>query len=499
MKIFITADVHSEHSVKSDNLAGEKQSILVIDVLEKEIRRIKPDVFFVIGDLFDLPVIESSLACQVKDKFIKLCDDLGLTIVLVTGNHEYEEFNEKYYGSGLLTAIFGGAHKNIHVIDKTAKAVRVGEDAIIYGMPYRATYEQFKADVIDVLPRELEAVGHKKSDKIIPGWHVGLPFGATFRDDEDENAWIKHDHPDILKLFEIADDKTVFCGHYHGSDSVPSGDGKFIYIGSPATRSRSESDQEKTYIVWEDSKIERINTHLELDKIFTSVSDAGKHLSFLEEKFGPEVRQIATMHVKMPAASSMDDYRQERANASNVVGIIKIERPPQMQRSICEHIIEHHRNDPSSSREKLESDLFHFALIRQFRSESLKSLSDLDFYVLGLLGSSFWTELSEDIKKLTADVNVPAQLVEKIINGAKNATEFSEIPITFVVGHLGEDEASKIRSAGKDSAYMRSEALMLSLPKLGEKILALKGQDLEIIARYADSSDYGRTIENAVS
>jgi predicted MPP superfamily phosphohydrolase len=77
------------------------------EILETEIKGLRPDIIIVTGDLIDSPKFDSLV--EVKNKLIKLCDDCGIvdTLVVIPGNHDYRWFGflnlwEKVYKKSFL-------------------------------------------------------------------------------------------------------------------------------------------------------------------------------------------------------------------------------------------------------------------------------------------------------------------------------------------------------------------------------------------------------------
>ena len=189
MKIIWWADVHCEHSIKSDNIKGETQSFLVLEELKKHAIAENPDWIVVLGDLLDKHgILESSLAVYLQNQIEELNQKHGINFIFITGNHEYQTVQERYFGKGLLQAIFGNLrHNGIYVIDGQAEFIRLDNSHVVLGLPYRDTKEQFEQTSLIPMQEALESGKvNPEQDKILSGWHVGLPWGNTWRGDEDD-------------------------------------------------------------------------------------------------------------------------------------------------------------------------------------------------------------------------------------------------------------------------------------------------------------------------
>lgn len=406
MKIVLTADLHVEHSRKNDNDGGERQSIYVLDALDGIVENEQPDCLVIIGDFFDaFGKLESSIAVEAVERVIAIASS-GVRVVFIAGNHDYPDVAPQYFGKSMVQALFGNlSDMGIDVIDKYAEFLRIGEGINILGIPYRETYEQFEQTCLKPIEKALHNQPELTLEKIIPCWHVGIPFGTAWRGDENENAWIDPSHPAIKKIFSFADQNTVYCGHYHGPSKDPCGSlGYFIYVGSPATRSRSESGQDKRVMVWEDGQTRSVSTHLSLDQLVESVDHAQEHINKMIDRFGGEVVHVLRTHVKLPENASLDEYNICRSIAQNLPGDVRVDRPLYRNVGKGEQLITRLQNDPDYGREQMEVDMARLAVSEYFKGVALKSLSADQFEKLSSVDL-------DDLSKATLDDDHRKQLL----------------------------------------------------------------------------------------
>jgi DNA repair exonuclease SbcCD nuclease subunit len=390
MKILFAADLHVEHSRKSDNDCGERQSLLVLDVLEEQILDTKPDCLVIIGDFFDaFGRLESSIAVEATERMVNLAAS-GLKIVFIAGNHDYPEVSRRFFGKSMVKALFGHlSDLGIYVVDEQAEFVRLDSGHVILGIPYRETYEQFEETCLRPIQTYIKNGTEKMlEDKIIPCWHVGLPFGTAWRGDENENDWISEDHEAIKRLFSIAYNHQIFCGHYHGPSEEPCGDlGSFIYIGSPSTRSRAESDQDKRTVSWTDGRVASNSTHLHLDKMVSSVEGASEHTQLMVRLFGDEVIPLLRVHINLGESASMDEYNIAKALADQLPGDIRVVRPFVQKKGKGDELIKRFRSDPKYSRDKMEVDMAMLSVNEFYSNKAYEHLSAFQIQSLVDIGS----------------------------------------------------------------------------------------------------------------
>lgn len=418
----IVCDAHVEHSVKSGNTRGEKQSILVLQEISKIVTEHRPRHIVLGGDFFDAHgVIEAVIAVAAKRE-IMLWRRLGARIYFVVGNHEYQIVSEEFFGRSMITALFGGMEEDgIFVIDSEASFVKMEEGRFLLGIPYRETWNQFETTCLGPYRAQIAAgVVDLKKDHVTVVWHVGLPFGEkAYRGEECENGWITEDNPVVRELMtEIASDHIVYCGHYHPPSKIPCGDfGHFVYVGAPATRTRSESGQDKRVLfVGPGGRWQGVSTGLALDQVVGTVDEATAHLAKLVDRFGDDVLEIATVHVDLGKEASMADYNIALERAARMAGDINIIPPTQLKRSQVSHLTDRFKSDVAYTKAQMELDVARVATLDHFNNKDFKSISPDSFKAIVSVTPELFRSMArgspgadlEDVRN-----RIEAELVEK--------------------------------------------------------------------------------------
>ena len=303
-KIVIVSDAHLEHShsKSSNNYVLDAIVSACVD---------SPAALVIAGDLFDTHgIIESSLSFVVKTALTKIANQ-GTKVVLVAGNHDYKVVTPEHYGKSGIWSVFSGLEaEGIFVIDRHARYIKVavdkdGQDVVVLGVPYRENEAGF-ADLFSTIPSKPE------NSKIVVAWHVGIPIAADFAGDEPENGFANPDNVHCQRLFSEAHDNHVFLGHYHTPKTMDFGGlGAFTYVGSPATRSRTESSQVKRIMVWQDGDRNIIETGLTLDYVAADVKDAASHVAKMVGRFGESVKSVLRISILLKEATveAIDEAR----------------------------------------------------------------------------------------------------------------------------------------------------------------------------------------------
>lgn len=403
MDILLIADAHVEHSVKAENTHGERQSFLVLDEITRVVESRRPRHVVILGDFFDaFGQIEASLAVRAKE-YVMNWRDLGARVYFIVGNHEYQRVRPEFFGRSVITALFGGMEdEGLFVIDREARFVRMDKTTVLLGLPYRETMDEFIETCLNPIRDQVDAGAVTGEDRVIVGWHVGLPFGEQcWRGDEEENGWIRPESPMVQEVMGLSTTSTIFCGHYHGPAEVPCGDyGRFIYVGSPATRSKSESGQNKRVLLIDgEGGMEEIPTGLLLDQVVPSVEAARAHLDRLVGRFGEGVLQVASVYVDLGKTASMDDYNVARVEASKIPGFVKVELPMAASKSQVKHLKERHLNDPTYTKSEMEMDFARKAVSEYFRNRDFRQLSEKTLEVMANIPIHLWIDLQSPREK----------------------------------------------------------------------------------------------------
>jgi DNA repair exonuclease SbcCD nuclease subunit len=446
-EVLIMADVHVEHSVSSNNSQGEAKSVLVLAEITRIIFEKKPKHVVIVGDFYDAHgEIEADIA-NISKEYVLSWLGVVKSIVFVVGNHEYRTVLPYYFGKSMIKALFGGLESiGVYVIDDEAKFIRLEENLVILGLPYRETWEQFEATCLVPYSRQMdEGAFRKGEDSVLVCWHVGLPFGENcWRGDENENGWITKDHPVIRELVgEIASGNTVFCGHYHGPAVVPCGDfGRFVYVGSPATRTKSESGQDKRVIlVARDGSFEGVSTGLALDHVVTSVEDAKSHLLKMEARFGKVSLDVTTVHVDLGEGASLDDFNIAREKAKRLPGNVQIIYPEIEKKSRVAHLAEKMKSDPTYTKLQMEFDVAKVALREHYRGKAFKGMSEASFDAMVSVDPELWRGLvrTKDMKRRESILKeVESHLISKSVSLADLPELTDDVTKQILMATLGK-------------------------------------------------------------
>jgi|GEM_PF-6109264 len=430
MKILLAADVHVEHSFIDGGNNSERESALVLDVITNIIEKEKPNHFVIIGDFFDaFGKVTASLAVNVK-KYVFKWANLGTKVHFLAGNHDYEKVEQKFFGKSIVSALFGNMEEfGITVTDEIPRKISLNNtnsdnfDIFLLAIPYRETLEQWTDTCQSAISRFYEESKNSRT-LMIPCWHVGLPFGnEAWRGDESENGWIRSGNKDVDRLLAQSFNGKVYCGHYHGPGfteckiedenilndiklsrpekyiSVRNG---FTYIGSPATRSRSEHNQNKRLMLLNvdestGSCIEReISTRLNLDYVADSIENAKKHMNYLTKLFGEKVLDIARVSILLSEDASLDDYHIVREMASKIRGNIFVEKPRIHKKGKVEEIRDKFISDPAYGRQQMELDIARLALLDFYK---IPIKDKLTVRLLSKVGYETFSRLLKDDNK----------------------------------------------------------------------------------------------------
>lgn len=107
MKLFHISDLHIGKQLYGYSLA--KDQAYVLSLILDELRREKPDVLLVTGDIYDKPV-PSGEAVEMFDRFLTEVSEAcpGMPVMIIAGNHDAAKRVD--YAGGILR------HHNIHIV-----------------------------------------------------------------------------------------------------------------------------------------------------------------------------------------------------------------------------------------------------------------------------------------------------------------------------------------------------------------------------------------------
>ena len=246
MKILHLSDLHLGRRLYEVSLLEDQQYILrqILDILDRN----HADAVILAGDIYDKPIPSAEAVCLL-DWFLKQLSDRGLSVLMVSGNHDSAE--RLGFASSLLehkgvhvSPVFRGAAGPVVLHDeygsvncyllpfiKPIHAKRVWPDAEI------ETYTDAVAEVVrhwSVCTEERNLlVAHQLVTGAVRSESESLSIGGL----DDVSA-------EVFSIFDY-----TALGHIHSAQSA--GSPYIRYCGTPLAYSFSEADKEKT-VTWVD-------------------------------------------------------------------------------------------------------------------------------------------------------------------------------------------------------------------------------------------------------
>ena len=254
MKMIHTSDWHLGITLSKFPLADMQEHL--VDDLISAAKEISPDAVIIAGDIFDSSVSNSE-AIRIYNKAVDgLCAQLGIPVIIIAGNHD---------GAARLASCRTLlARSGLYITGKAERGiapVSVG-DTDIYPLPYfsideaRALYPDEEilsnGDAFAAFCRDI-ASGMDRTRRNILAAHAFV--GGAVTSESDRSAVIGASQmvgADIFSDFDY-----VALGHLHRPQKI----GKNVYYsGSPLKYSKTEADQEKSFILLdtEDMSVRRI-------------------------------------------------------------------------------------------------------------------------------------------------------------------------------------------------------------------------------------------------
>ncbi|MBO5279047.1 MAG: exonuclease SbcCD subunit D [Lachnospiraceae bacterium] len=232
MRFLHTGDLHIGKTVHEFSMLKDQSYILnqIAEIAKKE----RVDALLIAGDVYDRSVPPAE-AVSVFDAFVEQIRNLGITIYVISGNHDSAE--RLSFASGLLKKqgliIEGEA-------DGKARQYRLSDETgevCLYLLPYQKNTQ---------LKEALEAVCVDENAVNILMAHAFAVAGSELPKLSDSEVLPQVGTVDAVdvSLFDKFDYTAL--GHLHGAQQI--GTGAVYYAGSPLKYSFSECNQEKS--VW---------------------------------------------------------------------------------------------------------------------------------------------------------------------------------------------------------------------------------------------------------
>jgi len=246
VKFLHLSDLHLGRKLHDISLLEDQQFILqqILDLVRKQ----RPDTVLIAGDVYDksVPSVE---AVRLLDWFLTTLREMGLTVLMVSGNHDSPE--RLAFGAKLLDG------QKVHispVFEKTEEPVVLHDnhgEVRVYLLPFVKPIHVRRA-----FP-EAEIFTYTDAIKtVIDAWHIDTDvrnilvahqFVTGAERSESERISIGGLDDVSAEVFRPFD--YVALGHLHRAQAV--GGAHICYAGTPLAYSFSEGDREKT-VTWID-------------------------------------------------------------------------------------------------------------------------------------------------------------------------------------------------------------------------------------------------------
>ncbi len=244
MKLIHLSDLHIGKKVNDYSMLDEQRYIL--ERIVEDVKREKPDAVLISGDVYDktTPPLE---AVMLLDEFLNSLEIDGLTVLLISGNHDSPErlsFGaERMKKSGLyIKSIFDGELSPVVLRDDYGEVafyslpfIRISDVNRVYGTDFR---DYTKAFSYVVERMELDA---SRRNVLLSHQFV---TGAAFSESETAVGGIDSISAEAYAPFDYS-----ALGHIHRAQNM--GSERLRYCGTPLKYSASEIGSEKSYTVIE--------------------------------------------------------------------------------------------------------------------------------------------------------------------------------------------------------------------------------------------------------
>lgn len=217
--ILHTADVH----LAADNPERRKALVHLLDRAETE----DVDLLTIGGDLFDSEVDADELRADLRDRF----SNLPFSVLAIPGNHDEEAFREDlFFGEDFQAAV-----------DEPFEHVTLADGEVrLTCLPYTPRPTE------DLLVEFNEREAFEGTEILILHCSLEAPFTDATVGDEATQRYFPIGKATLAELgFDY-----YLAGHYHSAHRVelPNG-GTFVYPGSPASVTQSETNQRSAVLL----------------------------------------------------------------------------------------------------------------------------------------------------------------------------------------------------------------------------------------------------------
>lgn len=247
MKFVHISDLHLGKRVNGFSMLEDQEYILkeILEIAKRE----KADAFLIAGDVYDKSV-PSAEAVQVLDRFLTDITEGGISVYLISGNHDSAErlsFGSRLFqksGKVFFSSVFGGQPECFEVEDAYGKVH-------IYLLPFIKpasvrpffpdrelhTYEEAFASVMEKV-----MVDEKERNVLVA--HQFVTGAARCESEEIVAGGVDNVSAKWMKKFDY-----TALGHLHGPQTA--GTDRIRYCGTPLKYSFSEAGHKKSVTIVE--------------------------------------------------------------------------------------------------------------------------------------------------------------------------------------------------------------------------------------------------------
>lgn len=242
MKLIHLSDLHIGKKVNEYSMIDEQRYIL--DRILEGIRLEKPQAVLISGDVYDktTPPLE---AVMLLDSFLNSLAIDGLTVILISGNHDSAERlafgSQRMKKSGLyIKSIFDGENEPVTLQDEYGSVN-------FYSVPFirisdvNRVYETEITDYTEAFALVVEKMQLNRNERNVLLSHQYVA-GASFSESESSIGGIDCISKDVYAPFDY-----TALGHIHRPQNI--GSNRLRYCGTPLKYSASEIGTEKSYTV----------------------------------------------------------------------------------------------------------------------------------------------------------------------------------------------------------------------------------------------------------
>lgn len=312
MKISFCADLHLNIS-KYGRINQDGLNFRTLDFMsafertvDENISTIKPDYFIILGDIYDSPHPPSNVGEFFQDQIVKLVNN-NINVIVLIGNHDICKFHHALQPTRSISKL-KNLNSKINVCHKES-IIDIHGLPLLLAFPYPVGVERQEIGIREAfynfckMSRDAVNLSIKNKRDVIFLGHFGIS-GAKMNDGcinrSDDNVQIKD--------LEVIGANYVFLGDYHAHQKLPTKTVESFYVGSLERSDFSDLNSEKGYILYDDSKtnkIEFVKSH-GVRRLIEIEGDAEKISKSLED----HKDEIENSIVKIRFIGERDAYKK---------------------------------------------------------------------------------------------------------------------------------------------------------------------------------------------